>query len=120
MVGSFGARKNLIAMFQVNRIWPCAESGIWPVQKTGEKHPLIRARIREAKQDFHNRLFGRDHAHREAFRQRVLSVSLDDLRRVAETYLAPERASIAVITSHNGLDGAGDLVERLGLRVEEL
>ncbi len=74
----------------------------------------------EAKQDFHNRLFGRDHDQRQAFRQRILAVSLDDLRRVAETYLAPERASIAVITSHSSLDANSGLVDRLGLRVEEL
>ncbi|MEE4191014.1 MAG: insulinase family protein [Halieaceae bacterium] len=74
----------------------------------------------EAKQDFHNRLFGRDHAHREAFRRRILEVSLDDLRRVTETYLRPEHASVAVITSQSGLDAAGGLVEELGLVVEEL
>ncbi len=74
----------------------------------------------EAKQDFHNRLFGRDHAHREAFRRRILEVSLEDLRRVAETYLRPEAASVAVVTSQAGLDAAGGLVEELGLRIEEL
>ncbi len=74
----------------------------------------------EAKQDFHNRLFGRDHTHREAFRRRILEVSLDDLRRVTETYLRPERASVAVITSQSGLDAACGLVEELGLSVEEL
>ena len=39
----------------------------------------------EAKQHFHNRLFGRSHATREQFRQRILAVSLDDLRRVTRT-----------------------------------
>lgn len=53
----------------------------------------------EAKQAFHNELFGRTPEYRRRFRQRVLAVTVDDLRRVAETYLQPERASIAVITS---------------------
>lgn len=53
----------------------------------------------EAKQDFHNRLFGRDPEQRRRFRQRVLAVGIDDLRRVAETWLTPERASSAVLTS---------------------
>ncbi len=51
----------------------------------------------EAKQHFHNNLFGRSHAMREQFRQQILQVSLGDLRRVAETYLEPARASTAVI-----------------------
>jgi Zn-dependent M16 (insulinase) family peptidase len=74
----------------------------------------------EAKQDFHNRLFGRDHDQREEFRRRVLAVSLDDLRRVASTYLQPEQASIALITSQAGLDDAMPLVEQLGLDVQIL
>ena len=74
----------------------------------------------EAKQDFHNRLFGRDHDQREEFRRQVLAVSLEDLRRVAQTYLTPENASIAVITSHSTADSSGELIGRLGLRIEEL
>lgn len=53
----------------------------------------------EAKQAFHNDLFGRSHEERKAFRQRVLHVSLEDLKRVTATYLKPEQASSAVITS---------------------
>ena len=74
----------------------------------------------EAKQDFHNRLFGRTHEQRVAFRQQLLSVTLDDLKRAGETWLQPEQASIAVITSHSGLDAAEDCVARYGLQVEEL
>ena len=105
----------------------------WLLEKQHEADPLEQAILGvigsldrpsspagEAKQDFHNRLFGRDHDQREAFRQSILAVSLDDLRRVAETYLSPERASIAVITSSNGMAGAEAVVERLGLQVEEL
>jgi Zn-dependent M16 (insulinase) family peptidase len=74
----------------------------------------------EAKQDFHNRLFGRTHEQREEFRRRVLAVTVDDLKRVAETYLNPAQASIAVITSQSGLESAKSCVEQLELEVEEL
>ena len=74
----------------------------------------------EAKQHFHNRLFGRSHESRELFRQRVLAVTLDDLRRVVETYLKPELASTAVITSSGQLEATAALREELGLSVQEL
>jgi len=74
----------------------------------------------EAKQHFHNRLFGRSHEQRQQFRQRVLDLSLDDLRRVSESYLTTDQASIAVISSHSGLEASKAVVERLGLQVEEL
>lgn len=56
----------------------------------------------EAKQDFHNALFGRTPDQQRRFRQRVLSVTVDDLLRVARRYLLPEHASIAVITNEQG------------------
>jgi len=74
----------------------------------------------EAKQHFHNRLFGRSHAQREQFRRRVLDVTLADLQRVTERYLRPELASTAVITSASQLDATAPLRERLNLAVEEL
>ena len=74
----------------------------------------------EAKQHFHNRLFGRTHEQREQFRQRILDVTLDDLQRVAETYLKPELASTAVITGHGQLETTAGLREELGLEVQEL
>ncbi len=74
----------------------------------------------EAKQDFHNRLFGRSHAQREALRQRILAVTLADLQRVAETYLAPELASTAVIVSASGASQAAALAEELELSIREL
>ena len=46
--------------------------------------------------------------------------ALDDLRRVSETYLRPELASTAVITSPAQLDSTRDLREALSLSVEEL
>ncbi len=58
----------------------------------------------EAKQTFHAELFGRDRAKRESFRQQVLAVTLDDLKRVAKTYLVSDRASVALITGSSQLD----------------
>ncbi len=53
----------------------------------------------EAKQAFHNQLFGRSHQQRREFRQRILQVSIADLKRVTGQYLKPELASIAVVTN---------------------
>ena len=53
----------------------------------------------EAKQAFHSILFGRTPEQRKAFRSRVLQVSIDDLKRVAQTYLLNKESSIAVVTS---------------------
>lgn len=74
----------------------------------------------EAKQHFHNRLFGRTHEQREQFRQRVLGVTLDDLRRVANDYLQSELASTAVIAPAGLADKAPELGAKLGLEVKEL
>ena len=56
----------------------------------------------EAKQDFHNQIFNRTPEHQRRFRARILAVTLDDLIRVAKTYLKPELASIAVVTNEQG------------------
>lgn len=56
----------------------------------------------EAKKHFHENLFGRTPEQRREFRARVLAVSLDDLLRVAATWLDPTRASVAVITNPGG------------------
>ena len=74
----------------------------------------------EAKQHFHNRLFGRTHSQREQFRQQVLDVSLEDLRRVAQTYLRPELASTAVLTSAGQAEATQELRERQQLTLESL
>lgn len=65
----------------------------------------------EAKQTFHAELFGRTREKREKFRQQVLEVKIDDLKRVAQTYLQPEKASIAVVTG----SANSDAVKALGL-----
>ena len=53
----------------------------------------------EAKDAFFSNLYGRTPERRQAFRQRVLGVTLADLQRVGETYLRPEAASVAVISA---------------------
>jgi Zn-dependent M16 (insulinase) family peptidase len=63
----------------------------------------------EAKDAFHNALFGRTPEKRRRYRKRVLDVSINDLKRVAETYLKPESASVAVITNNATLDQVGEL-----------
>lgn len=52
----------------------------------------------EAKKTFHGILHGRTPEQRRRFRARILEVSQDDIKRVAETWLKPERASTAVIS----------------------
>ncbi len=63
----------------------------------------------EAKQAFHNMLHGRTPEKLKAFREAVLAVKLEDLQRVTETWLQPDRASTAVITSAATLNDKGDL-----------
>jgi hypothetical protein len=60
----------------------------------------------EAKQAFYNRLFDRSLEHRMAFRERVLSTSLADLKRVAEHYFVDQPCSTGVITSKEALEAA--------------
>jgi hypothetical protein len=63
----------------------------------------------EARQAYHNRLHGRSPESLQAYRQAILKVTLDDLKRVAQTYLKPASASTAVITSAAMLEQVGDL-----------
>ena len=53
----------------------------------------------EAKQAFYNQLFGRTLDHRLAFRQQVLSTTLEDLKAVVERYFDSSEASIGIITN---------------------
>lgn len=63
----------------------------------------------EAKAAFHNELHGRSREKLQQFRQRVLKVSIADLKRVTEQYLKNGDASTAVITSAATHDEVGDL-----------
>lgn len=74
----------------------------------------------EAKQAFHNQLFGRSDEHRRQFRQRVLSVTLEDLKRVTATYLKPQLASIGIISNQTTVDQLGDYLSNEGIETTTL
>jgi Zn-dependent M16 (insulinase) family peptidase len=74
----------------------------------------------EAKQAFHSNLFGRSPEQRRKFRQQLLQVSLDDLKRVTRQYLKPELASVAVITSPSNFQRLDDFVIAQQLKVTTL
>ena len=63
----------------------------------------------EAMTAFHNELHGRTRGKLQKFRQQVLAVSIEDLKRVTEKYLKNGEASIAVITSAATHEEVGDL-----------
>jgi hypothetical protein len=63
----------------------------------------------EAHNAYLNELHGRTREKLQAFRQRVLAVTLEDLKRITENYLANGEASTAVITSAATLEAGGDL-----------
>ncbi len=63
----------------------------------------------EAKSAYHNELHGRSREKLQAFRQRVLKVTIEDLKRVTESYLKNGEASVAVITSAATHEEVGDL-----------
>jgi hypothetical protein len=62
----------------------------------------------EARNAFHNMLHDRTNEKLQMMRQRVLAVTLDDLKRVTEKYLLPDRVSTAVITNAATLEQTGD------------
>ena len=70
----------------------------------------------EAKQAFHNELYGRTPEQRQLYRERVLKVTVSDLKRVGEKYLKPEKASVAVVTN----PANEKIVKELGLDVHNL
>lgn len=63
----------------------------------------------EAKSTYHAELHGRTLEQRERFRNRVREVTLADLKRVAATYLQPDKCSTAIITSPDMADHLGEL-----------
>jgi Zn-dependent M16 (insulinase) family peptidase len=63
----------------------------------------------EARQAFHNALHGRNRDILQQFREAVLNVTLQDLRRVTETWLQPGKASTAIVTSAAALERVGDM-----------
>ncbi|MEK7992041.1 MAG: insulinase family protein [Thiotrichaceae bacterium] len=63
----------------------------------------------EAAIAFFNSLHGKTPEFRREFRQRILKVTIDDLLRVAKTYLQPEKANIVVVGNAKNLEGVSDL-----------
>ncbi len=70
----------------------------------------------EARQTFVAELFGRTRQVREDFRTRILELNMDDLHRVTETYLRPEKQSTAVVTYAEN----EHLAPELGLEIKNL
>ncbi len=74
----------------------------------------------EAKQQFHSNLFGRTHAQLQAFRQRVLGVTLADLQRVGEDYLLNTDASAAIISNEKTLQENGTWLSEQNFDMHEI
>jgi Zn-dependent M16 (insulinase) family peptidase len=74
----------------------------------------------EAKQHFHNNLFGRSHEQRQRFREKILGLTLEDLRRVTETYLCNAQASTAIVSSQATVDASATFIAEQGLEIIEL
>jgi hypothetical protein len=70
----------------------------------------------EALKAWHATLHGRTPEYRRAFRRRILEVTIEDLRRVAQAWLDPGKASTAVVTDKRILDQNPGL----GLDVEQI
>lgn len=70
----------------------------------------------EARQAYHNALYGRTHEQRKRLRERLLAVSLADLQRVGDAWLAKGTACTAVIAPN----ARAAEVEALGLAIEKL
>ncbi|MGN0921517.1 MAG: insulinase family protein [Cellvibrio sp.] len=70
----------------------------------------------EAKSTYQAELFGRTREKRERFRNRVIGVTLEDLKRVTATYLDKAKASVALVT-HAG--NKSD-IEALGLDLKQV
>ncbi|MCK5002052.1 MAG: insulinase family protein [Gammaproteobacteria bacterium] len=98
--------KSIDWMLSNNHEWRQLEEAILGVIGTMDKPGSPSGEARHA---FHNKLHGRSREKLQVIRQRVLAVTLDDLKRVTETYLQADKASTAVITSAATHEQVGDL-----------
>ena len=55
-----------------------------------------------------------------AFRDAVLQVNQRDLKRVAETYLQPEQASIGIVTHQGEAENYQPLCDTFGIDIQQL
>ena len=70
----------------------------------------------EAKTTYQAELFGRTREKREAFRNRIVRVTIEDLLRVANQYLVADKASVGIV-SHTGQQ---EKLKALGLDIYQL
>jgi Zn-dependent M16 (insulinase) family peptidase len=70
----------------------------------------------EAKQAFHNERQGRTEIWRNAFRQKVLSLTYSDLDRAVEKYLLPKNASMGALIQKDNKEQAIEL----GMNIKEI
>ena len=73
-----------------------------------------------ARQHYYNQRFGRSIEHQAAFRNAVLAVREEDLKRVTAQYLQPENASIGIVTHSGEADQYQPLCEQLGIEQQQL
>ncbi len=100
----------LIWLKETDHTWQSLEEAILGVISSIDKPGSPAG---EAKSTYQAELFGRTREKREAFRNQVLKVTINDLQRVANTYLQPEKASIALVTHA----GHKETAEQLGLQI---
>ncbi|MCV2404060.1 insulinase family protein [Marinomonas sp. C2222] len=70
----------------------------------------------EAQSDFYVQLHGRSLAYREAFRAKILAVTIDQLKQVTKTYLTEQNENVAVVSATSKREE----LEALGFTIQAL
>jgi hypothetical protein len=74
----------------------------------------------KAKQHFYNSLFGRKLEQRQQFRQQVLAVTIDDMKRVARQYLSGQEHCMAVVTNETNSANLTEFIATTGAKILSL
>lgn len=74
----------------------------------------------EARDDYHSRLFGRNPARRKDFRQAILAVTIDDLKRVAARYLNTDKRHLAALSHEAEYKRSREWIESNAMDVKRL
>lgn len=74
----------------------------------------------EARDDYHSRLFGRNPQRRKDFRQAVLAVTINDLKRVAETYFTAEKRRMAALSHEAEYNRSREWIEANNMLIKRL
>jgi hypothetical protein len=74
----------------------------------------------KAKQHFYNSLFGRKLEQRQQFRQQVLAVTIDDMKRVAKQYLSGQEHCMAVVTNETNSANLTEFIATTGAKILSL